>query len=119
MPSLSKLISQRGAERRAKAMRSLIHREARIGGQLFGPVAPGTRREFFCLDSRTWVWHEEWTDASGKHHVKTTRYDVRPNGILKSQGHHSYQALSRQELANFKQAVTLYLERVRTLYAQA
>ena len=119
MSSLSKMISQRGQERRAKAMRSLIRREARIGGQLFGDVEAGARREFFCLDSNTWVWHEEWTDATGQRHAKTTRYDVRPNGILKSQGVHSYQALTRQELANFKQAVMLYFERVDALYGRA
>lgn len=117
MPSLSKMISQRTQERRARARRSLIHREARIGGQLFGSIPAGSRREFFCLDSRTWVWHEEWTDTKGEHHAKTTRYDVRPNGILKSQGHQSYQALSQEELANFKQAVKLYLECVNAMYA--
>ena len=114
---LSRMIAQRASERRARALRSLIHREAKIGGALFGPVPAGARREFFCLDSRTWVWHEEWTDAEGRHQAKTTRYDMRPNGILKSQGTHSYEALSAAELTHFKEATRLYLQRVKELYA--
>lgn len=99
-------------QRRADAHRALLHYEARLGGELFGPVPKGTRREFFCLDERTWVWHEEWQDAQGQTHVMTTRYDVRPNGVVKSQGAHSYQALTRQELENLHQAVHLYGDRV-------
>ena len=87
----------------------LIRREAKIGGQLFGPVSQGRWREFFCLDEYTWIWHEEWIDQrSGKRYAMTTRYDVRPNGIFKSQGNSSHQPLSYDELVNFNQAVKLY-----------
>lgn len=98
-------------ERRAKLLRALIHYESKIGGQLFGPIPEGHRREFFCLDRHTWVWHEEWDDAQG-HHAVTTRYDVRPDGILKSQGGHSYQRLNPDEARNFYNAVELYGQRV-------
>ena len=97
--------------RRAEAYKALIHYEAKIGGELFGPIPKGVRREFFLLDRRTWVWHEEWSDKAG-HHAVTTRYDVRPNGVFKSQGTGSYRALSLEEARNFYNAVMLYYQRV-------
>jgi hypothetical protein len=103
---------QAAEQRRAEVYKALIHYEAKIGGQLFGPVAKGERREFFCLDERTWVWHEEQIDQFGQRHVTTTRYDVRPNGVFKSQGVDVYQALSPEEARNFYDAVMLYYERV-------
>jgi len=98
-------------QRRADIYKSLVHWEGQVGGQLFGPVQSGGRREFFCLDEHTWVWHEEWNDDNGRHAL-TTRYDVRPNGILKSQGSNDYQALAPQELRNLMNAITLYRDRV-------
>jgi hypothetical protein len=92
--------------------RALMHYEAQLGGQLFGEIPKGTRREFFRLDERTWVWHEEWSDENGKHHVVTTRYDVRPTGVVKSQGPNAYQSLTRDEAYNLYNAVHLYHERV-------
>jgi hypothetical protein len=74
-------------------------------------VPAGVRREFFCLDRHTWVWHEEWVDQTGQHRAVTTRYDVRPNGILKSQGPHSYQRLTETEERNFRTAAELYYQR--------
>ena len=113
---LSILLKQRAADRKARFKKALIHFEARIGGQLFGPLPKNHRREFFCLDEYTWVWHEEWFDEKGKHQAVTTRYDVRPSGIVKSQGAASYQALSPEELRNFKQAVRAYTQRVDAEY---
>lgn len=110
------LLKQRAADKRAQLKKALIHFEARIGGQLFGDVPKNHRREFFCLDQHTWVWHEEWVDEHGQHQAVTTRYDVRPNGIVKSQGHASYQALTPEELRNFKQAVRAYRQRVGSEY---
>lgn len=110
------LVQQRTADKRAQFKKALIHFEAKIGGQLFGQVADGRRREFFCLDEYTWVWHEEWTDQNGQRQVVTTRYDVRPTGILKSQGHMQYQALTPEEKKNFCQAVRQYRQRVEAEY---
>lgn len=109
---LNTVTAQRQAERQAELYRNLIRHEAKIGGQLFGPVKPGGRREFFCLDEHTWVWHEEWTDNSGQHQMRTTRYDVRPNGVLKSQNG-QYRPISVDEAKHLYNAALLYQERVK------
>ena len=113
---LSNIFKQKDDQRRADRYRALIHHEAKIGGELFGPVPKGNRREFFCLDEHTWVWHEEWTDAQGKRQFMMTRYDVRPSGIVKSQGSSSYQSLTHDELKNFYQAVKMYRDKVVSEY---
>jgi hypothetical protein len=109
---LSNISEQRKERRKTDAYRAIMQYEARLGGELFGPIPKGNRREFFCLDARTWVWHEEYTDEHGQRQIVTTRYDVRPGGILKSQGAHSYLSLSDGEQRHFLQAVQLYHQRV-------
>lgn len=106
-------LAQSQADRRARQYRDLIRREAVIGGQLFGPVPPNGRREFFCLDEETWVWHEEWTDSNGQHHAVTTRYDLRPHGVFKAQDGQPYRPLTREEAAHLYQAIKLYNKRVK------
>lgn len=108
---LNNAVSQHQADRRAEAYRNLIRREAQVGGQLFGPVPKGHRRQFFCLDKHTWIWHEEWTEA-GSHQIRTTRYDIRPDVILKSQDGHHYQRLTMDEVKNFVHAVGTYRQRI-------
>lgn len=109
-------IGQRAEERQADLYRNLIRHEAKIGGTVFGPIPAKHRREFFCLDEHTWVWHEEWIDQKGQSHVRTTRYDVRPDGLLKSQNGH-YQRVTVSEAKRFKQAVRIYIDRVnREMY---
>ena len=104
---------QEGAQdRKAKLYRNLMRHEARIGGGVFGPVPDGVRREFFCLDKHTWVWHEEWTDKSGKRQIRTTRYDVRPNGIVKAQDGQHYQVVSDSEAFRLLDAAREYQKRV-------
>ena len=100
-------------ERQAELYRNLIRHEAKIGGTLFGPIAKGGRREFFCLDEHTWVLHEEWIDENGQHKSKTTRYDVRPHAILKAQDGSQYQPVSNEEAQHLRDAVQLYEKRVR------
>jgi hypothetical protein len=109
----SGFLNQRDAERRARRYRDLIRQEAKIGGELFGSVPQGGRREFFCLDRSTWVWHEEWFDKHGKHHAITTRYDIRPAGILKAQDGHPYHYIGYEEAKHFAKAVHLYNRRIR------
>ncbi len=115
-----KLVTGTSAEeRRAELYRNLIRHEARIGGTLFGPVPEGGKREFFCLDERTWIWHEEWIDANGQHRTKTTRYDVRPNGIIKAQDGTNQQYVSDEEARHLRDAAILYQKRIRSdLYSK-
>ncbi len=100
-------------ERQEELYRNLIRHEAKIGGTLFGPIPKGGRREFFCLDEHTWVWHEEWIDENGQHKSKTTRYDVRPNAILKAQDGSHYQPVGNEEAQHLRDAVQLYEKRVK------
>lgn len=110
---------QRLANKDAELYRKLLRHEAQIGGTIFGPIPAGGRREFFCLDARTWVWHEEWMDQFGQHQAKTTRYDVRPNGVLKVQDG-QYSMLSPEELNHLIDAAEVYEQRVmQELYAFA
>ncbi|HZM64229.1 MAG TPA: hypothetical protein VFB59_03790 [Candidatus Saccharimonadales bacterium] len=114
IPLFRSLKQQREQDRQARHYRELIRQEAAIGGKLFGPVPKGGRREFFCLDEHTWVWHEEWSDGKGNHHAMTTRYDVRPHGIYKAQDGQPYRPISPQEAKHLYQAVQLYHQRVGT-----
>ena len=98
--------------RAAQIYRSVINDCARIGGELFGAIPAGNRREFFCLDEHTWVWHEEWTDATNTHHAQTTRYDIRPHGIFKAQDGQPYQPLSYDEAERLYQAASRYQQGV-------
>lgn len=105
------LSAQKDAQRKADLYRKLLRHEARIGGEVFGPVQPGGRREFFCLDEHTWVWHEEWIDHNGQHQYATTRYDIRPNGLVKSQNG-QYKPVTSQEARNLLSAAEMYKQRV-------
>lgn len=92
--------------------RELIELEAEIGGTLFGPIPVGHRREFFCLDERTWVWHEEWVDENKQRQVTSTRYEIHDNGILKAQDGKVYKFIEGDELHNLVLAIRLYYEAV-------
>lgn len=97
--------------------RELIELEAAIGGNLFGPIPAGHRREFFCLDENTWVWHEEWIDEHNKRQVTSTRYEIHNNGILKAQDGKVYKFIEGMELRNLVLAMRLYYEKVaRDIY---
>lgn len=110
------LSAQKASDQYVKQYRELIRQEAKIGGKLFGPIPVGHRREFFCLDEHTWVWYEEWKDASGKPQSITTRYNVRPNGVIKSQDGRPSQYVELEEARSLYQAVRLYNQRVDAEY---
>jgi hypothetical protein len=111
LPMVNK--NQRDAERRSRIYRDLLHREAKIGGELFGPIPQNGRREFFWLDGNTWIWHEEWVDrTTALPRVVTTRYDIRPNGVLKSQNNAGYRYVDVPEARRLYEAVKLYRHRV-------
>lgn len=98
--------------------RDLIRLESEIGSELFGPIPAGHERSFFNLDERTWVWYEQWKDAStGREKSATTRYEIQDKGILKIQEGSRYNFLEGQELANFIVAIQMYYERtMREVY---
>ena len=113
---LLSLINGQGEEQKQiDYYRALMQREAKLGGQVFGPIPADRRREFFCLDKNTWIWHEEWTDSqSGVRQSRTTRYDVRPTGILKAQSNGSYHAVGKEEATNLMDAAKIYINRSLT-----
>jgi hypothetical protein len=119
MGFLPRILKQSEEQRQAEANRDLIRREAKVGGYLFGHIPEGHQREFFCLDETTWVWHEGWIDTKGQQQSVTTRYEVRPDGVLKNQNNHGYQALGYQEAVNLYKAVLLYQKKVQPLYQPA
>lgn len=109
--------AQRHIDQKAELYRAYIRREARVGGSLFGAVPAGRRREFFCLDEHTWIWHEEWME-NGVQKTITTRYDIRPDGILKAQDGQSYQKVGRAEAERLYKAAQMYEKRVSSeIYA--
>ena len=99
------------------SQRELIEREAVVGGTLFDAIPAGHRREFFCLDDHTWVWHEEWVDENDQRQVTSTRYEVHTSGILKAQNAAVYKFIDGPELENLVVATRLYYEKVaQTIY---
>lgn len=109
---LNKFYSSHQKGSLARLYSNFLRHEAAIGGKLFGESAPGSQREFFCLDQYTWIWHEEWTGSHGKLQHRTTRYDIRPSGILKAQDGQGYQRVSVGEALRLRDAVKLYQYRV-------
>jgi hypothetical protein len=105
---LSTILPEDQQSKGALIYRNIIRDAARMGGTLFGQLPKGARREFFCLDPHTWVWHEEWTDANNIRHTRTTRYDVRPNGIFKAQDGQPYQPLTSIEAHRLYAAASSY-----------
>ena len=92
--------------------RELLTLESEVGAKLFGPVPAGHRREFFCLDEHTWIWHEEWLDANKKLATSTIRYEVSDHCVLKIQEGARYSYLEGEELQNFGIAIRMYYEQV-------
>lgn len=92
--------------------RELIRLESEVGAKLFGKIPKGRRREFFCLDEKTWMWHEEWLDEHHKLVTNTIKYEIQDKGILKVQSGPRYTYLEGDELRHFLMAIRLYYERV-------
>ena len=92
--------------------RELLKLESEVGSKLFGPIPHGHRREFFCLDEKTWIWHEEWIGSGRKLETSTIRYEVNEHGVLKVEEGARYSYLEGEELQNFALAVRLYYEQV-------
>ena len=99
--------------------RELLTLESEVGAKLFGPIPKGHRREFFCLDERTWIWHEEWLDEKHKLTTSTVRYEINEHGVLKVQEGARYTYIDGEELQNFGIAIRMYYEQVaREVYSR-
>lgn len=85
-----------------------VKREAKIGGNLFGPVPEGRARKFYYQDTNNWIWEESWIDQAGQTQTLTTRYEVRSGTILKQQGTQTAQAISLAEAQNLAVAAQWY-----------
>ncbi len=109
---LSLVIPQNEEQQDAIVYRNMLRDAAKIGGTVFGPIPAGHRREFFCLDEHTWVWHEEWLDEKNTRQVRTTRYDVRPHGIFKVQDGQPYKPISADEANRLYLAAQEYRNRM-------
>lgn len=115
MAFLPKIVGN-SARRQLSIERRLIKFESTIGQTLFGEIPKGHQREFFCLDARTWIWHEGWRDRNGYNSVMT-KYILRPKGgIIKSQNSGSYKTLSQEETANLLLAIKKYISLVSDAY---
>lgn len=99
--------------------RQLIQLESEIGRTLFGAVPKGHRREFFNLDAKTWIWHEEWVDAKKRRQTMTTRYELREKDVIKVQPGPRYYRVEGEELRNLRLAAQMYHEKVmRDIYVR-
>lgn len=111
-PSAVKLTVPKNRPLKKFTERELLQLESEIGSKLFGEVPAGHRREFFCLDATTWIWHEEWIDETKKRQQMTTRYEVHDNGVLKVQEGARYSYIEGAELQNLALAIRMYYEQV-------
>lgn len=117
MSILPKIFPRNDDQRAAAAERQLINFESQFGRNLFGPIPKNHNRDFFCLDEYTWIWHEDWTDDHGQHHVMSTRYVLRPDGAIKSINGQSYQKVQQKETRHIYLAIKKYVAIVQAQYA--
>jgi len=101
-------------EHQEEIIQELRSREIEATRDIFGPLPADSKRDFFCLDSQTWIWYEEWVDKHGLRNYMTTRYRVGENEILKSQNGGDYQRLNKQEMTNLLAAAKSYYKKVST-----
>ena len=92
----------------------LINAESALGRTIFGPIPAGHQREFFELKRNVWIWHESYSDQTGRPQNLTIRYEVHPSGVYKSQNGSDYKKITDSELSNFRQAAATYLNIIKT-----
>lgn len=90
----------------------LLRREATVGRHVFGPIPKGNSREFFRLDTQTWIWQESWVGPKGRE-TRQTKYVVKDRDIIKSVNGGTYEKINDEELKNFQAAVHEYAKRVK------
>jgi hypothetical protein len=78
--------------------KTILSHEAKIGGKIFENTADA-RREFYCLDGRTWVWRED---------SNTVIYKVNSTNIYKSNDGKSYRLVGKEEARRLARAAKTY-----------
>ena len=87
-----------------------IKKEAYLGGRIFGNLQQHQQREFFCLDPKTWIWHESWQDKeTKKQQAFMLRYDIKSDQIYKRKDNDDCpHLLDQQESRNLQTAIAVY-----------
>lgn len=97
----------RTPSREAK-LRSLVTREADMGGALFEKTGPTTRRQFFAHDENTWVWHEWRNNQLGYEELISTHYEIHGDKIIKKQTGQPHVFASIEEAQNLLETARAY-----------
>ena len=111
---------QLSAHKKATRLNRLMRREALVGGRVFGPVPAGHHREFFFLDSTTWIWSEQWFDEkTGLNQHLNVRYEFQPRGVLKIVNEVPHGYVEGKELQHLVTAMKTYGQKVASeVYGQ-
>ncbi len=104
----------------AELQYSLLQQESEVGAKVFGAINPSQQRSFFCLDRKTWIWYEAWTDPNSHEQMsQTMRYEINPDSVGKFSQVVNYQLIDGRELENFYNAVKVYSLLIeQQIYAQ-
>lgn len=102
-----------------RSLSDLINTESHIGGQVFGQPSKGVTRRFFLDETNNWYYHETAKNSNGEQLYNfTIRYEILPQGVLKSVDGKNHTFIGGVELDNLKQAIKLYTQRIKAeLYA--
>lgn len=92
----------------------LIDEESLVGGKLFGRLGSGVSRRFFMDDGDSWFYSETAIDPSTKQQLYsfTIRYQVLPQGILKSVDGRGHVFIKGIELERLLKSMELYKQRI-------
>jgi hypothetical protein len=96
------------------SLEKLIDNESKIGGKLFGNTSRGVSRRFFMDDGNSWFYSETAIDPSTRQQLYnyTIRYEILPQGILKSVDGRGHVFITGVELLRLKQAIKLYEQQI-------
>ena len=97
------------------SIESLIDSESKIGGQIFGHASRGVTRRFFLDDGDSWFYSEKAIDTGTNRELYsfTIRYEILPQGVLKSVDGRGHVFISGVELIHLKQAIKVYKRRIK------
>ncbi len=119
MGILPKTLVSGSFKKRLSLERQIIRYESDLNKDIFGPIPKGHKRDFFCIDKNTWIWHEQFKDRNNQKHTVMTKYLVRKSGgIIKSQNGSAYKLVEKKEALNLLNAIILYSKRVQGEYVK-